>query len=347
MSQAFIRVISGSYRNQAIEDVVFPLVKAFQQGAKGGFVTVDGTAMFGKSPIRVKVDGVADYEFMSPDETGALSAVEHVAKPTPAAAPIETDDEVMARIGARFEILHEMTKAACSNQIRAMIVSGPPGVGKSFGVEAELEKAALLDRIAGKPDRFEVVKGAATPIGLYQLLYKHSDKGHVLVFDDCDSILFDELSLNLLKGALDSGKKRRIGWNAESSALRREDIPSSFEFRGSVIFITNLKFEAVKSKKLSDHLEAILSRCHYLDLTLNTMRDKFLRVKQIARTGELFSDYEFSQAQQDDILDFMGEYKTQLREMSLRMAIKLADLYAMSPLKWRDLAKTTCMKSDC
>jgi hypothetical protein len=226
-----------------------------------------------------------------------------------------------------------------------MIVSGPPGVGKSFSVEREVEKACLFDQVAGKKLRAEVVKGSATPIGLYQTLYKYSDANCMVVFDDCDSILVDDVSLNLLKGALDSGKKRKISWLAESSTLRREGIPDSFEFRGSVIFITNLKFDNMKSQKLRDHLEALQSRCHYLDLTLDTMRDKILRIKQIAKAGELFEGYDFDECAQDEIVEFMDVNKNKLREMSLRMATKIADLRKSFPLRWKALAQSTCMKS--
>src|SRR6056300_1578611 len=215
---------------------------------------------------------------------------------------VETDEQVMERIATRFDILHDMTKAAIKSDVRAMIVTGPPGVGKSYGVEAELEKASMFDRISGNHLKYEVVKGAMTPVGLYATLYKHSDKNHVLVFDDCDSVLMDDLSLNILKAALDSGKKRTIHWNADSSKLRSEGIPSKFDFHGSVIFITNIKFENVRSKNLKDHLGALQSRCHYLDLTLDTMRDKLLRIKQIASTGELFSNYEFGEVGQREII---------------------------------------------
>jgi hypothetical protein len=199
--------------------------------------------------------------------------------------------------------------------------------------------------VAGKRLRAEVVKGSATPIGLYQALYKYSDPNCVLVFDDCDSILLDDVCLNLLKGALDSGKKRKISWLSESSTLRREGIPDSFEFRGSVIFITNLKFDTMKSQKLRDHLDALQSRCHYLDLTLDTMRDKVLRIKQIAKSGALFEDLEIDEIGQDEIVEFMDTNKMKLREMSLRMAIKIAQLYKSFPLRWKSLAQTTCMKS--
>jgi predicted AAA+ superfamily ATPase len=278
-----------------------------------------------------------EIEIMGADATAP------VAKAAP--APEATDEEVMARIRGRFEILDEMTKAAVAGDVRAMIVSGPPGVGKSYGVEKIVEAACLFDKISGKRLRAEVVKGAATPIGLYQTLYKYSDKNCVLVFDDCDSILLDDVSLNLLKGALDSGKKRKISWLSESSTLRREGIPDSFEFKGSVIFITNLKFDAMKSQKLRDHLDALQSRCHYLDLTLDTMRDKILRIKQIANDGFLFQDYDFDQVQQDDIIEFLQDNANNMREMSLRMAIKIADLRKSFPLKWKEMARVTCMKA--
>ena len=343
MSQSFVRIKSGAYRTTNVSGRVFQLVDQYRSGAKGGYVTVKNGGQFPGFPedIRVKVNNMSDYEFVTEGDAEVTECVAVEAE----VASTQTDDERMAEIAERFEILTEMTKAAVSGDIRAMIVSGPPGVGKSYGVEQEVEKATLFDQIAGKRLRAEVVKGSATPIGLYQTLYKYSDSNCVVVFDDCDSILLDDVSLNLLKGALDSGKKRKISWLSESSTLRREGIPDSFNFNGSVIFITNLKFDKMKSQKLRDHLDALQSRCHYLDLTLDTMRDKVLRIKQIARSGELFADMEISDIGQDEIIEFMNANKNKLREMSLRMAIKIAQLYKSFPTKWQMLAQTTCMKS--
>jgi len=341
MSNSFIRIVSGVYRKIDVSGQVFELVEQFKTGTKGGFVTVKNSGQFPGFPdkIRITVSGPMDYQFVT-DADSVAPIVEQSQ-----AAEAETDEQIMARIRERFDILTEMTKAATNGDIRAMIVSGPPGVGKSFGVELEIEKATLFDQIAGKRLRAEVVKGAATPIGLYQTLYKYSDPNCVVVFDDCDSILLDDVSLNLLKGALDSGKKRKISWLSESSTLRREGIPDSFEFKGSVIFITNLKFDQMKSQKLRDHLDALQSRCHYLDLTLDTMRDKLLRIKQIAADGALFADMDLEQSAQDEILAFMDLNKNKLREVSLRMAIKIAQLRKSFPERWMAMARTTCMKA--
>ena len=336
-----IRIIKGEYRNKPVRNIAFTLVSGYASGAKGNYVTVKNDGNFPNCPdtVRIKVDSIQNFEYVTGDAVQDNTV--HFEKPT----VVETDDEAMDRIRERFDILHEMTKATVSGDIRAMIVSGPPGVGKSYGVETEIEKACLFDKLAGKRLRAEVVKGSATPIGLYQTLYKYSDANSVVVFDDCDSILLDDVALNLLKGALDSGKKRVISWLSESSALRREGIPDRFEFKGSVIFITNLKFDKMKSQKLRDHLDALQSRCHYLDLTLDTMRDKLLRIKQIAKDGVLFADYDFNEYAQDDIIDFMHVNKDRLREVSLRMALKIADLRKSFPNNWKRMSETTCMKS--
>jgi hypothetical protein len=210
-----------------------------------------------------------------------------------------------------------------------------------------MEKASMFDKLAGKRVRFNIVKGAMTALGLYAQLYKYSDTKNVLIFDDCDSVFTDDLALNILKAALDSGKTRRICWNSDSRLLREEGIPNTFNFNGSAIFITNLKFGNLKSKKLQDHLEALQSRCHFLDLTIDGDRDKMLRIKQVHRDAEggLFSDYDFTEEQSQMVIDFMWDNHTKLREVSLRMCLKIADLVKISPNNWKNLARTTCMKS--
>ena len=338
-----VKIINGVYRNRPVQNVAFTLVKGFQTGARGGFVTVDSGGHFGPEfgVVRVRIDDINDIEYVSGESMQDNTV--HFEKSV--AVAVETDEEVMTRIEQRFEILQEMTRATIAGDVRAMIVVGPPGVGKSYGVEFELEKSGLFERITGRKIKYEVIKGAMTPIGLYCTLYKNSDPNNVLVFDDCDSVFQDELALNILKAALDSGKKRRIHWNSDSAMLRREGVPDAFDFKGGCIFITNLKFDNLKSKRMQDHLEALQSRCHFLDLTLNTMRDKYLRIKQIFRQGQLFNDYDFTPELGEEILQFMDQNKDRLREMSLRMALKLADLTKVSESNWKALAASTCMKN--
>lgn len=256
--------------------------------------------------------------------------------------PNETDAQIIQRMRERFSILDDMTQAAIDGVIVGMVVTGPPGVGKSYGVEKVLEESSLFDKIAGNKLRYEIVKGASSAIGLYKVLYMNANKNNVLVLDDCDTVLHDETSLNLLKAALDSSKKRTLNWNTDSALLRREGIPDKFEFEGSVVFITNLKFDKVRGK-LADHLAAILSRCHYLDLTMDTTREKLLRCKQIVADGML-DEYGFSQPEVTEILGFLNDNQHRMRELSLRMVTKLADLKkSFGDEKWKRTAEVTCM----
>lgn len=257
----------------------------------------------------------------------------------------ETDEQIVDRLRTRFTILEDMTKAVKKGDVRAMIVSGPPGVGKSFGVEAVLSKNDLFATIAQDESlkRYEIAKGNISALGLYQLLYQYKDKKSVLVFDDMDSVLFDEVALNLLKAALDSGRNRWISWHTESRILKEAGIPNTFNFEGGCIFITNVKFDHVRSKKLKDHLEALESRCHYLDLTIDTDREKMLRIKQIVADGML-NKYEFEDDEQQEILDYIDTHKKKMRELSLRMVLKVADLRKSMPNTWESVASVTCMR---
>ena len=344
--QVQAKIHNGEYGGKPVEGLTFPLVKGFNVGKNGGFITVDGAHVpgFPDREIRIKLVSKNDYEVVNSFQAQVEENSKEETVKTPVIVKEEkTDEERIKEIAERFEILDEMTQGSIDGVVRGMIVTGPPGIGKSFGVEKVIEKNSMFDKLADKPLKYGTEKGAASAIGLYQLLYRYADPGSVLVLDDCDSILWDEVSLNLLKAALDSSAKRMISWNTESSALRREGVPEKFEFCGSVVFITNLKFDNVKKGKLKDHLEAILSRCHYLDLTLDTMHDKLLRVKQIVGDGML-KKYNFSKDEEVGLINYMEENKEKLREMSLRMVNKIADLKKMAPERWMRLAESTCMK---
>jgi len=336
-----IRIKRGTYRNAPVINTTFKLVRGYQVGAKGGYVTVKNEGHFpiDIDNIKIKVDNISSIEYLS-GEPMTEAVVE-----SQVSLPQETDEDAMNRISTRFQIMDEMTKACIAGDIRALIVTGPPGVGKSHTVIQEMEKASLFDKIAQRNPRFEIVKGAISGIGLFATLYKFADPRNVLVFDDCD-VWSDPDALNVLKGALDSGKKRRISWNKDSRLLRDEGVPNSFDFHGSIIFITNVDVaNNNKRSTVKAHIDALQSRAHYLDLTIDTERDKMLRVRQVHRdtNNGLFEDYGFSEEQSTEILDFMETNLTSLREISLRMAVKIADLVKVSK-NWKMLAEATCVK---
>ena len=83
-------------------------------------------------------------------------------------------------------------------------------------------------------------------------------------------------------------------------------------------------------------------RC-YLDLTMDTAREKLLRVQQIVKDGML-NTYKFSKAEEQEIVDFMLDNQNKLREISLRMCTKIADLRKSQSDRWKTMAEVTCMR---
>jgi len=307
---------------------ILPVAETYKVGVRGGYITVDGSAVAGfpDRNIKVMVDG--------PDSAADTDV-------SVTAAGEESDAEAVERIRGRFNMLQDMTKAVKKGNVRAMIVSGPPGVGKSHGVEEVLDRYAMMEQLGARRTH-EVIKGAMSPIGLYCKLYKMADAGNVVVFDDCDSIFQDDLSLNILKAALDSKGRRMIHWNTDSFKLRNEGVPDCFEFKASAIFITNMKFDKVKGK-LREHLSALESRCHYMDLTIDTEKDKMLRIAQVINDGMLDA-YKLADDVKTDIVDFVDINKNRLRELSLRTVLKVADLAVSFPDKWEAFAENTVMR---
>lgn len=330
-----IKILEGTYRRagepMCMAGQVFPLVKEFSVGKQGGYVLVDSREVAGFPDRNIKI------WMDSPDCMQLIDAEQA----QPQIRTEETDQEIVDRLRDRFQMLTDMAKAVKRGDVRSLIVSGPPGVGKSHGIEEVLDRYQVVETLGGSK-KYEVVKGAMSPIGLYCKLYKYADRDNVIVFDDCDSIFTDELALNILKAALDSKKKRMIHWNTDSFKLRNEGVPSSFMFQGSAIFITNLKFENVKSKKIQEHLKALESRSHYIDLTIDTEREKMLRIKQIVADGML-DDYGFADGVADEIVEFCDVNRKRLRELSLRTVLKVADLVKAFPDNWEAMAHNTVM----
>lgn len=256
---------------------------------------------------------------------------------------IESDDEIESRIEERFEVLEYMTKAATIGEARSIIVSGPPGLGKSYTVETALNDWDPSNSF------HTLIRGYVRAPSLYKLLYKHRHAGRVLVFDDADDVFLDDISIGLLKAACDSSDCRIIHYLTEAIMIHDETnevLPKKFQFDGTIIFITNLDFDAMieRGSKLAPHMQALVSRSHYIDLAMKTKQDYMIRIKMIVKKG-LLLDRGLDEAGQTDVIDFIQMNQDKLRELSLRIALKLASIRKTGGLNWLRIAKVTCLKN--
>lgn len=252
-------------------------------------------------------------------------------------------EEVLAEnIDKRFRVLDMIMNGILHNKIKAAVFSGAPGIGKTFNVDQRLTEAR---RKHGREVKH--LTGSATAIGLYCKLYENRNPGNILVLDDLDSIFSDQEALNLLKGALDTGATTRtISWMAASSHLESQDIPNEFEFEGSVIFISNLDFDGQieKGSKLAPHLRALVNRCVYLDLGIHTTREIMVRVKQVIEKTTIIEDLGLADNHSQDIIAWMEKNCGNLRDLSIRTIIHLANFVRTDPHNWQDIAEITMVR---
>jgi hypothetical protein len=252
---------------------------------------------------------------------------------TVGAAPVAVKESKFT-INERFGFVADMVTMLARGDQASVVVTGPGGLGKSHNVSATLSRCGFQDistvealdvgaRINGSKS-FRVIKGYSTPKGLYRILFENKDG--VIVFDDCDSVLKDSVSLNLLKGALDSYSRRIITWRSDS---KDDELPSAFEFKGRVVFISNLPSHSVD--------QAILTRSMTVDLSM-TAQQKVERMRYLLSQADFMP--EFEKSMKVDALNLIDSLRDEVKELSLRTLIQVTKIRKSNPNgKWKELAE--------
>lgn len=263
-----------------------------------------------------------------------------------AAMPVDkvvSDEEILERIRVRFEVIKESAREAIEGNIPPLIISGPPGVGKSYTVRQQL-------RYSRKEGEYEIITGAIRAVKLYELLYNYSTPDCTILFDDCDSIFDDEEALNLLKGALDTTESRILSWRSQNANFIANSIPQSFEFNGNIIFISNKDFDTIidKNTNLAKHINAMINRCMYVNLDLGSLRAVCLRIKQVSEETNMLTKFGLSPDDVSEVISFIMDNREKIRpsRLSLRTAITVARLYSSNLTSWQEAAKISLFKRE-
>ena len=267
------------------------------------------------------------------------------------------DLAIRDRIRDRFDTLDRTTMAVANHKLRGLIISGAPGVGKTFITERNL---------LGEQDGFRNINfhaGSISAVACYIKLHQHRRKGDVLIIDDCDDIFYDDTALNILKKALDTTAKRVISWGKLSSKFYdpnfpanefqsdgeydedNDKYPSSFQFDGAVIFITNedILKKSKAANRFAPHYQALISRTLYLDLTLHTIRDRIIRIKDVFGV-HMAAESNLTKDDVETLIQFVEKNRSEFIDLSLRMMCHLSNLYNVDRSRWRKDATSMLLK---
>jgi len=231
-------------------------------------------------------------------------------------------------INQRFGFVTDMVNMVAQGSQASVVICGPGGLGKSHTVMTALKNKGFQDITLADNDTranksYTVVKGYSTAKGLFRLLWENKDG--VLVFDDCDSVLKDPVSLSLLKSALDSYSRRVITWRAD---FKDDDIPNSFLFTGRVVFISNMNTQQLD--------QAVVTRSLCVDLSMTTQQ-KVERMQHLLTNADFMPEYEMNHKR--DAMQLIARVQDSVKELSLRTLIQCVKIRTANTRNWEELAE--------
>ena len=109
--------------------------------------------------------------------------------------------------------------------------------------------------------------------------------------------------------------------------MRDDDLPRSFKFQGTVVFISNMELDRID--------QAIRSRAMCVDLSM-TQSQKIERMEVIAKSEEFLPEYDTNTKKL--AIGFIKDIQDRVSNLSLRSLIATVKIAANGG-EWKDLAK--------
>jgi hypothetical protein len=274
---------------------------------------------------------------------------------------VEVPDEGRVSYNDSLEHLEALTHGLIKGSFNALFVAGKGGTGKTQTVEDVLSQNGLSDG-----QGYFKVTGSASPIGMYNALYKYRDD--IILFDDCDGALESQDGRNIIKAATDTKKIRKLAWSKKSSgmfdpdspahqaklaakaeAARDDDegadeeggdddeeggdekVPTHFTYTGQVIFISNLPLNKL------DPDGALRTRAFII--SIDPTPDEIVeRMGQILGSIKLENGLSLSDKQRQEVLNVIKAGRRK-NEASLRTLVRALNLAASGAPNWQKLVQ--------
>lgn len=236
-----------------------------------------------------------------------------------------------------LEHLEGLVTGVIKGAFNALFVAGKGGTGKTQTVEKVLHSHGLTDGSG-----YFKNTGSASASGVYTLLYQH--RNDIILFDDSDGALADQDARNLIKAATDTKKSRKLVWNKKSSFIFDPDsenpedyeddpdmAPKYFDFKGRIIFISNLPLNKL------DPDGALRTRAFVINVN-PTDDEMFEYMEKILMDIKLEGDISMSKKDREMVLEVVKSSKRK-GDVSLRKLVRALNLAASGAGNWQKLVE--------
>ena len=254
----------------------------------------------------------------------------------------KNSNPIVQEVINKYNTVKMMTKVFSTGRgaIKGIIITGNAGTGKTHYVKQAFVEANCMDRV-------DYVKGSSiTAPALFYKLWCNREKGQILVLDDVDLVQKSKTEvsqiLELLKGATEPTDGERIlSWlRANSNALFREnEVPESFDFQGSIVWITNETQETL-SKACGTHWNAISSRFNQVPVWLDANEQLLYTLYLVEEVNMLGPNcYAKKGGFKKEVIEHTAQYLRDnwkgMDDITPRVAIKIADIIETYPNDWK------------
>jgi DNA polymerase III delta prime subunit len=193
-----------------------------------------------------------------------------------------------------------------SEQMHALLITGPAGYGKSTAVDEALHSSKTAAHFLGS---------YSSPLNLFNFLHQHGEKESVVVIDDTSGLYDEPSAMALLKAATwAQGKPRTLRWGSTTGRAAVEQ----FDFRGKIIIICN-------SFPFTSDANAVRSRAFPYKFEIGVEQARDL-LKEAASNPRRFKSTKLATKVADYLCKVLSEENlAQISYRTLQMGYELAE----------------------
>jgi len=152
----------------------------------------------------------------------------------------------------KIEMVRMSVRAVTRGYKISRLVTGNPGIGKSFAVLEEIKNEIEFLRGEGKNLSYELVSGGIKDaVSFYTTLADNNNPDKIILLDDVNVIITDKECREILRAATTNEVVRRVSYAANKIVKGKSFYRPKMDFTSKIIIITNIQRSKIDKGILS------------------------------------------------------------------------------------------------